>query len=179
VIDVVPDDKNIPEAGGWTLEAFTDHVGKQMAELDLRYQQRFEAQEKAIAAALAAAERAVLKAEAASERRFESVNEFRSVLTAQSATLATKEEVGLAIKALIDKIDGPSGVARLLDSYMSRDTGRHEETGAAKTQRNQSMTISVAVGVGVLAAAISIISMLTRAPQAVYQQSPQIGTPVK
>jgi hypothetical protein len=48
VIDVVPDDKNIPEAGGWTLEAFRDHVGKQMAELDLRYQQRFDAQEKAM-----------------------------------------------------------------------------------------------------------------------------------
>jgi hypothetical protein len=49
------------------LEAFRDHVGKQMAELDLRYQQRFDAQEKAMAAALAAADRAVLKAEAASE----------------------------------------------------------------------------------------------------------------
>ena len=103
MIDVVPDDKNMPETGGWTLEAFRDHVGKQMAELDLRYQQRFEAQEKAMAAALAAAERAVLKAEAASEKRFESVNEFRSVLIAQSATLATKSEVDGAIKGLIDK----------------------------------------------------------------------------
>ena len=64
---MVPDDKNIPEAGGWTVEAFRDHVGKQMAELDLRYQQRFDAQEKTMAAALAAADRAVLKAEAASE----------------------------------------------------------------------------------------------------------------
>jgi hypothetical protein len=107
------------------------------------------------------------------------VNEFRSVLTAQSATLATKSEVEGAIKGLIDKIDGPSGVARLLDRYMSRDTSRHEETAAAKTQRNQSMTISAAVGVGVLGAAISIISMLRRAPQLVYQQPPQIGTPVK
>jgi hypothetical protein len=41
------------------------------------------------------------------------------------------------------------------------------------------MTIAVAIGVGVLAAAISLISMLTRAPQVVYQQPPQIGTPVK
>ena len=47
--------------------------------------ERFDAQEKAMARALMAAEPAVLKAEAASEKRFESVNEFRGVLTAQSA----------------------------------------------------------------------------------------------
>jgi hypothetical protein len=40
----------------------------------------------------------VLKGEAAFENRFESVNEFRSVLTAQSATLATKSEVEGALK---------------------------------------------------------------------------------
>jgi hypothetical protein len=186
VIDVVPDDKSIAESNGWTLEAFREYVGQRLedvhhslAEMDLRYQQRFDAQEKAMAAALMAADRAVLKAETASEKRFESVNEFRAVLTAQSATLATKSEVEAAIKGLIDKIDGPSGVARLLDRYMSRDSGRSEETTAVKTQRNQSMTIAVAVGVGILAATISLVSMLTRAPQVSYQQPPQIGTPVK
>ena len=176
---MAPDDKSIPEFSAWTLEAFMAHIRELLVQMDLRYQQRFDAQEKAMQAALIAADRAVLKAEAASEKRFESVNEFRSVLTAQSATLATKAEVEAATKGLTDKIDGPSGVARLLDRYMSRDTGRNEETTAAKTQRNQSMTIAVAIGVGVLAAAISLISMLTRAPQVVYQQPPQIGTPVK
>jgi hypothetical protein len=176
---VVPDDKSIPEFSAWTLEAFMAHIRELLVQMDLSYQQRFDAQEKAMEAALTAADRAVLKAEAASERRFESVNELRSVLTAQSATLATKADVEAATKALTDKIDGQSGVARLLDRYMSRDSGRNEDTTAAKTQRNQSMTIAVAIGVGVLAAAISLISMLTRAPQVVYQQSPQIGTPVK
>jgi hypothetical protein len=119
VIDVVPDDKSIAESSGWTLEAFREYVGQRLedvhhspAEMDLRYQRRFDAQEKAMAAALAAADRAVLKAETASEKRFESVNECRAVLTAQSATLATKSEVEAAIKGLVDKIDGPSGVAR-------------------------------------------------------------------
>src|SRR5678815_6113575 len=65
-----------------------------LAERDIRYQQRFEAQEqafritvetaeKAVMAALAAQERAVNKAEAASEKRFEGVNEFRNTLADQ------------------------------------------------------------------------------------------------
>jgi len=91
----------------------------------------------------------------------------------------TQGEVEAAIKALIDKIDGPSGVARTLDRYVSRDTGRSEETTIARSQKNQSMTVAVALGVSLLAVTISIMSLLTPAPRVVYQQPPQIGSPVK
>lgn len=187
---MVLDDKDIPDSDGWTLQALRYHVGERIAQLDRLYEQRFNvkdravetaltAQKEVVAAALAAAERAVLKAEAASERRFESENEFGSLLTAQSATLATKAEVEKAIKGLIDKIDGPSGVAIVLDKYMSRHSGIDEETTAAKIQRNQSMRAAAAIGVSALAVTISIISLLTPATRVVYQQPPQIGTPVK
>jgi hypothetical protein len=116
VFDVVPDDKDIPDSDGWTLQALRHYVGERISQLDLRYQQRFDAQEATVAAALAAAERAVLKAEAASERRLES--------------------------------------------------------------ENQSMRAAVAIGVSVLAVTISIISLLIPATRVVYQQPPQIGTPV-
>lgn len=49
--------------------------------------------EKAVAAALAAAEKAVLKAERAAELRFEGVNEFRQTLNDQALTFASKEKV--------------------------------------------------------------------------------------
>lgn len=61
-------------------------------ERDRQYGQRFDAQEKAVAAALAAAKEAVVKAEAASEKRFDSVNEFRNTLKDQTATFITRGE---------------------------------------------------------------------------------------
>lgn len=56
---------------------------KGFAEAELRNEQRFQAQEKAVIAAMLSADRAVAKAEAASEKRFESVNEFRGTLSDQ------------------------------------------------------------------------------------------------
>jgi DUF1365 family protein len=122
VIDVVPDDKDIPDSDGWTLQALRYYV-ERIAQLDRLYEQRFNVKDRAVETALtaqkalAAAERAVLKAEAASERRFES--------------------------------------------------------------ENQSMRAAAAIGVSVLALTISIISLLIPATRVVYQQPPQIGTPVK
>lgn len=65
---------------------------------------RFTAQEKAVAAALAAAKEAVNKAENASEKRFDSVNEFRGQLKDQNATFATRTEVDIRFKAIEAKI---------------------------------------------------------------------------
>lgn len=73
-------------------------------ERDRQYSQRFEAQEKAVAAALSAAKEAVLKAEAASEKRFESINEFRNTLKDQQTALVTRNEVDIRFKALENTI---------------------------------------------------------------------------
>ena len=73
-------------------------------ERDLRHNQRFDAQEKAVAAALSAAKEAVEKAEAAADKRFEAVNEFRGTLSDQARTFATRAELGAALKGLDDKI---------------------------------------------------------------------------
>jgi hypothetical protein len=77
---------------------------------------RFEAQDKAVAAALAAAEkavtaalsaadRAVSKAEIAADKRFESVNEFRQTLSDQTRTFVPRAEYEQAHKSLSDKLD--------------------------------------------------------------------------
>lgn len=78
------------------LDAFRDL----MAERDRRYGERFDAQERANGLALSAAEKAVLKAEAANERRFEGVNEFRATLADQAIHFATKDEVAAHISGL-------------------------------------------------------------------------------
>lgn len=77
---------------------------------------RFEAQDKAVAAALAAAEkavaaalsaadRAVSKAEIATEKRFESVNEFRNTLSDQARLFMPRSEAEQSYRAITDKLD--------------------------------------------------------------------------
>lgn len=63
-------------------------------EHDKRYQERFDAQEKA-----------VLKAEGANEKRFESVNEFRAQLSDEQSTFLTRSEYETKHSALIEKIE--------------------------------------------------------------------------
>jgi len=67
---------------------------------------RFEALEKSITVALSSSEKAVLKAETATEKRFEGVNEFRQALSDQASNFLGREEYKTAHQALIDKIDG-------------------------------------------------------------------------
>lgn len=64
-------------------------------------EQRFKAQEQAVAFALASAEKAVTKAELAAEKRFESVNEFRNQLKDQTGTFITRNEMWGWLVAII------------------------------------------------------------------------------
>ena len=77
------------------------HVLALLAEMDLRNQQRFEAQGQAVVAALTSAEKAVQKAEIATEKRFESVNEFRQALNDQTKTFPSQIE----LEALSQRVD--------------------------------------------------------------------------
>lgn len=65
----------------------------------------FEAAEKAVNTALESAEQAVQKAEAASDKRFESVNEFRGQLSDQTAQFVTRVE-HTALKERLDLMTG-------------------------------------------------------------------------
>jgi hypothetical protein len=69
----------------------------------------FLSQKEAVNAALAAADRAVLKAELASEKRFESVNEFRGTLADQQRTLMPRAEAEAILRSLEVKLDSAVG----------------------------------------------------------------------
>jgi hypothetical protein len=97
------------------VNAKLDTLNTLIAGNDKRYEQRFEgqkaaidaafaAQKEAINAALAAADRAVAKAENATEKRFESVNEFRGTLDNQQRTLIPRSEVDVMVRGLEEKI---------------------------------------------------------------------------
>jgi len=148
-----------PEPHGPTLRTYVEtrfnllmeSVQHSMEEMELRHQQRFEASEKAIAlgfsgqklavdaafaaqreaitAALAAADRAVTKAELATEKRFESVNEFRGTLDNQQRTLIPRSEVDVLVKGLEEKI---SNVTKVTDKLESDVRERKSEARGVK-----------------------------------------------
>jgi hypothetical protein len=103
------------------------HILALLGEMDLRYQQRFDAQgqaltaallaaEKAVQTALIAAEKAVTKAETANEKRFESVNEFRKTLSDQTASFPSRVE----LQALADRV---TDLATRMDKTEGRGVG--------------------------------------------------------
>ncbi len=81
-----------------------EHFEAVLAEKDKGYSQRFDAQEKAVTAALTAAKEAVVKAEIAAEKRFDSVNEFRGQLSDQARTFMPRPECEKEFESLRDKI---------------------------------------------------------------------------
>lgn len=95
------------------------------------FEARLSANDTAISAALAAqkelaqgallsAERAILKAEAATEKRFEGVNEFRSALADQQRTLLPRAEAEVRLKALDDML---AIISRRLSVLEGRSSG--------------------------------------------------------
>lgn len=81
------------------------------------------ASDRANGLALEAAEKAVLKAESANERRFEAVNEFRATLSDQAAQFITRKEV----EALLSAVNATLG---RLESNAANQTGRGQGYGS-------------------------------------------------
>jgi hypothetical protein len=82
--------------------------------------QRFEAQDRAVQAALQAAKEAVDKANIASEKRFESINEFRGQLSDQQATFLTRNEYGAQHDAMAQRLQD---LADRFNTSSGRTTG--------------------------------------------------------
>lgn len=93
-----------PTANEWTTEHLKEHLESMMASRDKAVDTALIAAEKAVAAALAAAKEAVAKAETASEKRFESVNEFRKTLSDQTASFIPRSEVAIMQAATNEKV---------------------------------------------------------------------------
>ena len=77
---------------GTSYVALRDYFTLWLERLELFYDRRFQDLDAKTTLALAAADKAVTKAEIATEKRFEGVNEFRSTLADQAARLMPREE---------------------------------------------------------------------------------------
>jgi hypothetical protein len=106
-------------------------------ERDRRYEDRFTAMDEKTGLALTSSEKAVVKAETATEKRFDSVNEFRGSLKDQAATLISRVEVESKWKAYDDKIDD-----------IKRDS---------RGQKNWAVALMITVAVGVMSIIITLV----------------------
>lgn len=99
------DDKYNPD--GWTFSTLYTHV-----------MEISKAAKEGVSAAMAASEKAVLKAETANEKRFDSVNEFRQQLKDQQDTFAVKSETNLRFEGVEKRLD-------LLTNREERSSGKN------------------------------------------------------
>jgi hypothetical protein len=77
----------------WTVDTLAAHMTALVKEFDERSRERFNASETAI-----------LRAERATEKRFDSVNEFRGTLADQAARLMPRAEYQVQYAALVDLV---------------------------------------------------------------------------
>lgn len=91
--------------GEWTVETVRIHLQQQLDDMREMLSERFNTQTKAVDAAFAAQQAAITAAAAASERRFEGINEFRAQLSDQAATLMSRAEATVRLDGLNEKVE--------------------------------------------------------------------------
>lgn len=132
-----------------------------------RYEQRFLAQEKAVAAALtaakeavasalAAAKEAVAKAETSADKRFEAVNEFRGQLADQSSTFLPRSEAGLALGAMGARIDDMTIKLNALIAQAAGWVGK--SSGAGSLAASAGTVVSVLISIIAVVVAVVVAS---------------------
>lgn len=101
---------------GWTLDTLETHLSSRIDGLQARIvelnderedrnKERFINMKSAVDAALTSSEHAIAKAELATEKRFEGVNEFRAALQDQATSLMPRTEYTVQLTALTEKVD--------------------------------------------------------------------------
>ena len=100
-------------------------VRRELAALDRLLVSLIEAQAEKVALALASADKAVLKAETATEKRFEGVNEFRQQLADQARNFMTRVEALAVLERHSERIQEVTDrLNRAEGQGQGRDKGR-------------------------------------------------------
>lgn len=108
----------------------------------------------ALTAALASAEKAIAKAEEATNKRFDSVNEFRKTLTDQTASFIPRNEYAVQDKAISERLSA-------LEKSKSEGFGRTTATTEARTDNRASFNVAIAAVVASVVLLSAIASVVT------------------
>lgn len=108
----------VTQQHGRDIVTLREYEDEKIENLKSSINERFEASKEAVQAALSAAKEAVIKAELASEKRFESINEFRGQLADQASTLMPRAETEIRLKGITERIE-------VIDKSVVRSEGRN------------------------------------------------------
>jgi len=134
-------------------------------ERDRRYEERFKASDDKTSLALASSEKAISKAETATEKRFDNVNEFRETLKDQAANLITRAEVSTKFESYDDKLSSMQKEIQILRETNRLGEGRKEQSQETKKDTQWSVGVIIAVifsSMGFLLSAIGLIYNITK-----------------
>lgn len=109
--------------------------------------------DKAIAAAMASSKEAILKAETASEKRFESVNEFRAQLADQAAGFMSRAEANALLAGMGDRV---TRAEERLNVGSGQDQGHANAEALRRAATQQTIAIIGAV-IAVISVAVFLI----------------------
>jgi hypothetical protein len=93
------------DGGCSALSARINALEKMLDEREARSQERSSTMKESVAAALASSEKAITKADTATEKRFDAVNEFRQTLSDQAKNFMTIDVYTVQNKNLSEKLD--------------------------------------------------------------------------
>jgi hypothetical protein len=114
-------------------------------ERDHRYEDRFRAMDEKTSLALTSSEKAVAKAEMATEKRFDSVNEFRGQLKDQAATLVPRAEMDVKFNAI------------------GKDVEELKKATITSAGRSSGFSASWGIAVSIALLSIALIGLILRA----------------
>lgn len=131
------DSENSPVVLGYIIDKYMDRreIDQRFLMVDDKVKTAFEANSKLTDSRFNAAQEAIHKAEVATEKRFEGVNEFRKTLSDQTVTFATKEameswsrESRIAQDTLAKEIQKSTDVgSQSLAEHADRDNAMHAD----------------------------------------------------
>lgn len=148
---------------GWTIDTALAFLQRQMADHRSLTDAQFtglriliDSQADKFALALASSDKAVVKAEVASEKRFESVNEFRAQQRDLIAEFVRMDYMQQALATRDATIAALAGRVRELE--LSRSTAAGQEHGAQAKVTDQRASLAAYVGLATLAVTIIVIA---------------------
>jgi len=144
----------------WTLETLKIYLESVIANLKEALEERAEAQEKAINAALISAEKAVDKAEHAAERRFETISVWRSEQVGREQAFMSREEYTAGHQRLQEQVN------RIIDSqavFVSRSENNemHARIDAQLDELKDRMNRTEGRGAGLNQAWLILVALIS------------------
>lgn len=130
-----------PSPHGWTLDTLEEFLSSKIVALDKFFTAEFRSSKEAVQsallavekqsnAAMTAAEKAIMKSDAATEKRFDSVNEFRQTLSDQAADFLSRKEYEANHKSLEEKFIGAMDRIAKIETQKETKTEGMNFTGA-------------------------------------------------